>query len=171
MEYNGVFVKSNNINEKYGKFKVRKDTYIYIPINKNMVTYNSFNLYNPSNYLKKIYKALILSSIKLGIDKFLYEDIINLRLTDEIKDILKYVKEYKFISLYTGTPGYSSKYTMQIMDENGRIIAYGKIPKIGLSGEYIKKEKNNLEYIKNLDLDNCFIPNIIYFDYNTGHNR
>ncbi|MDY3959069.1 phosphotransferase [Romboutsia timonensis] len=159
-----TYDKLSNNNFQYYKFKSRRNTYIYIPIINNNIVISSLNLYNPSNIIKKIYKNLLMNALNFLDVKYLFRNKINANLNTDILECIDNVENYKYAAIYTGTPGNTSKYTIQLMDDKGDILGYAKVPKGKKSSVFISKEKENLEYVNNLNLERCKLPNLLYFD-------
>jgi len=67
------------------------------------------------------------------------------------------------LALFTGTPGYLQKPTLQIMNASGVIIGYGKICKNLQTSELIENEFQILEMLSKLDLGSAHVPEVKYF--------
>lgn len=159
-----IFYKDNKYGEQYGKFKIRQGTYLYIPLTSKKVIKKSFELYNPNNIFKIMYKKIILKLLYEKLYKYIYIDIENYSFNKNIARIVNSMENVKNISVYSGTPGEGCKYTLQIMDNNGDILGYCKIPRNNTSKKYILKEMENINYVNSLNLKKCISPKVIYFD-------
>ena len=138
-------LKKSSLGTNYGKFKVRKDVYIYIPIINDKVISKSLNLYNPSNKIKRIYKKLINNLINISIKLILFNKKEKLELDNIYSNLFNKIDGFKYVSIYTGTPGNTQKSTIQLMDSDGEILGFCKIPLNNKkSYECIKNEYNAL---------------------------
>ncbi len=66
------------------------------------------------------------------------------------------------VALFTGTPGYLRKPSIQIMNTTGSILGYGKIGDKPSIRKIIENEAQTLSRLKNLDLGEADVPEVKY---------
>lgn len=140
-------------------FKVRESTYLIVNINSRSDEIISFNLYNPSNKYKKLYKKLIIFLIRNTRIRFFY---INDNIENLPNDINDFIDENVIgYSLYTGTPGPTQKYTVQYHDRYGKVYGYSKVPVSDLSKVTVSNEYNVLKKLETYTFKYTIIPKVI----------
>lgn len=159
-----IFDKYGNHIKKYGKLPNTNGSYIYIPLENKKIIDKSLELYNVSNPIKKVYEIFVKIIIKLTHINIFYKEIVYTDFNDNIKQLLLNIEDFKYAAIYTGDNSVDGTYVLQLMDSNENIIGYLKGPNNISAKEYIIKEKNNLEYLKELNLKNGITPDVIFFD-------
>nr|MBP7527636.1 hypothetical protein [Syntrophorhabdaceae bacterium] len=66
------------------------------------------------------------------------------------------------LALFTGTPGYLRKPTIQIMDASGSILGYCKMAENSQTRVVVENEANAIKLLTGLDLGDTIVPNIIF---------
>ncbi len=69
------------------------------------------------------------------------------------------------ISLFSGTPGYRRKPTVQVMDFMGNILSYGKIAHNPVTLNMLENEAKALSLLKNIDLGRALVPAALFFGH------
>ncbi len=156
-----VFNKNGSNKNPYAKIFIRKGRYLYIPINNPKIINKSFDLYPISNSFKNIYIKIINFIICKRKKNLICTDF-----SKSINDLTKSINGYRHAAIYTGTNFINGSYTLQLMDDDSNILGFAKIPKSEEGKIYIDREKENLEYLKNLNLEYVIVPDVIAFDKN-----
>lgn len=161
-----IDIFEDNCDKKlYGEFRIpRTGQSIYIPLKNKKVISESFDLYSANHILRRIHKNSIKTLSRFINIKLFYKKIMYLGLNKNIKNILDGIYKDYNIAIYTGIDALNKSYTFQIMDDNANIQAYAKICRFQEGKRFIDNEKQNLEYLKQLNLESIEIPKIIYFD-------
>lgn len=150
------------MNSKFRVFMIRKNTYILVNCTNKETEISSFNMYNPSNKIKRIYKKVLMLLIKSSRVKFFYKNNIEIKINNKINNFIW--DDSICYSIYTGTPGSTQKNTVQFMTIKGEVIGYCKIPIGKKSYSYIKNEYKVLKKLENVELKNTIVPKVIKED-------
>jgi thiamine kinase-like enzyme len=145
-----------------------------IPLSSGRIIANSLSIYLPSLIRAKIKKRVAILLSRIGLKQLWTAHRIfiatktsgtlekkNDNLTNNLKKILE--KDDIELSLFTGTPGYYQKTTVQIMDGKGSIIAYAKIAERPQTKALLKNEILILKKLKALNLKSGSVPEVIYY--------
>jgi thiamine kinase-like enzyme len=183
-----LFIKSRNP-LFITKYLIRKnnykliDSYMIVPsfanprwffrLNRNIIR-NSGNIVKPSRITSIIAWKLMQLLNWIGYPQLLfYSQIILIKrneITNKSKGILIDYLESIFkrndldFILYTGACGYYQKYTAQVMDKSGNIIAYAKIGHTEQAKNMIYREANVLKELGKLSFSSLLTPQIISVD-------
>jgi len=76
--------------------------------------------------------------------------------------IRKTMKDNVLLALFTGTPGYLRKSTVQIMDDGGSILGYCKTGDTPQTKSVLQNEAVSLQYISSLALGNALTPTLLH---------
>jgi hypothetical protein len=145
-----------------------------IPLRNGKITADSLSIYLPSLISARIKKAGAMLLSRIGLKQLWtpfricfatkMSGAINKKHADlayNLKKILK--KDDIELSLFTGTPGYYQKTTVQIMDEKGSIIAYAKIAEHVQTKALLENEALILNDLKALDLKSGSVPEVLFY--------
>lgn len=66
------------------------------------------------------------------------------------------------LALFTGTPGYLRKPTMQIMDSSGSILGYCKIADSSHTKTVVENEANIIKLVAGMDLGDAITPDVVF---------
>ncbi len=145
-----------------------------IPFSSGRIIANSLSIYLPSLISARIKKRFAVFLSRIGLKQLWTPHRIfiatktsgtlekkNDDLTNNLKKILK--KDDIKLSLFTGTPGYYQKTTVQIMDGKGSIIAYAKIAEQPQTKAVLENEALILNKLKALNLKSGSVPEVLYY--------
>jgi thiamine kinase-like enzyme len=145
-----------------------------IPLRNGRITANSLSIYLPSLISARIKKGCAMLLSRIGLKQLWTPHRIfiatktsgsmnkkHANLAYNLKNILK--KDDIELSLFTGTPGYYQKTTVQIMDEKGSIIAYAKIAEQPQTKAVLENEALILNELKALDLKSGSAPEVLFY--------
>lgn len=154
-------VFSNLGSEKilYGKFKD-----IYIPLVSKKIIYKSLDFYNPNHLKGKIYKKVIALFVKLFNSKFFIKEFNYFSIDKSLEEELKKIDGYRYCTVCAREDNINKDYIIQIMDESGNILGYGKYPRYDDKKGFVDKEVYNLNYINTLDLECTKVPELLVFN-------
>ena len=151
----------------YGLSPSLEDFRIVAPLESNRLNAASLALYQPSLAKAKLLKrtAYLLSICGLGSIWNRFTLIMSNRGTGYANVLLKHVRsafgaEAKF-AMFTGTPGYLRKPTLQIMDSEGAILGYGKIGENPQVVRLIENEAKMLKFLEGFDFEAATVPRLI----------
>ncbi|MDY3959732.1 hypothetical protein [Romboutsia timonensis] len=143
----------------YGKFKD-----IYIPLVNKDIICKSLNFYNP-NYIKgKIYKKVISLCVRLFNSKFFIKEYNYFYIDENLEEELNKIDNYKYCAVCAREDNINKDYIIQLMDENGKVLGYGKYPRYDDKKDFVDKEVYNLNYINTLDLECVEVPKLLLFN-------
>jgi len=141
-----------------------------LPLDSKKQAVASLQLYQPSLFGAKIKKFLFRVFSYLGFVRALTTNRIvfakhRQTVSNDLKNIFKEVLGEKNIklALFTGTPGYHRKVTIQAMGPNGDILAYGKLAENEQTCKLLKNEVDILNYLASLHLTKAAIPKVLFW--------
>lgn len=154
----------------YGLTPSLEEVRLVVPLEKGGFSTLSLALYQPSLKLAKLrkYVAFFLSYLGMSHLWIPYSVILARRISSEheleLETILNTVYKTKTTyALFTGTPGYLRKPTVQVMSETGKIIGYGKIGINPQTASLIKHEANMLESLNGMHLGRAKVPGVQFY--------
>jgi len=153
----------------YGLSPSLEDLRLVVPIGNGACTAASLALYQPSLTRAKMRKAVAYCLGRLGFAT-VWARWLMLVWGKERVDMgkgLPSVFRERFgkdvnLALFTGTPGYLRKPTMQIMDACGAVLGYCKIAGSPQTKAVVENEAHVLKHLVGVDLGAAIIPELIY---------
>ena len=148
-----------------------------IPICNAKVAEASFKLYVPLTFRRKIQIAILNGLIKTKLIKHVFSKYlidekelqVNIKTMMLRPSLAKILKNEKIVfAFFTGTAGLYRKTTIQVMNNDGDILAYVKIADSDQSKERLQNEKYILEYLKSLRVYSGLVPEMIGFKEYAG---
>ncbi len=147
-----------------------EDFRLIIPLSGNRVSAASLALYQPSLGRARVRKILAYTLARCGLT-YLWTPyflvIGNKResfpATGLDQLITKIYGERVKTALFTGTPGFFRKPTIQVMRPSGEILGFGKIAISNQAKELLEHEHKMLQFLQKLDLGGAFVPDVKYF--------
>ena len=141
-----------------------------LPLDSKKQAAASLQLYQPSLFGAKIKKFLFRVFSYLGFVRALTTNRIvfakhHQTVSNDLKNIFEEVLGEKNIklALFTGTPGYHRKVTIQAMGPNGDVLAYGKLAENEQTYKLLKNEVDILNYLASLHLTKAAIPKVLFW--------
>lgn len=141
-----------------------------LPIYSVKLMEASLKLYLPLTFQRKIQIIILKGLIKTKLIKyFFYKNLIeekelqlNLKI-EKLRSWLPRILKYKKLvfAFFTGTPGLYRKTTIQVMDNEGDILAYVKIADTKHNREKLRNERNILKFLNSLRISSAIIPEIL----------
>lgn len=153
----------------YGLSPSLNDPRLAVPVGNRACAAASLALYQPSLKKAKLRKAVAYYLAKLGF-AMVWARWLMLIWQTEAPDVGKglpfllrehFGEEIEF-ALFTGTPGYLRKPTIQIMDLSGAILGYCKVATNSQTEEVVENEARILKLLSNIDLGAATVPELIF---------
>ena len=154
-----IFNKSDSNKILYGKFRD-----IYIPLINNDIICSSLNFYNTYHIKGKFYKKVIKLAIRLFNSRFFIKEYNYFSIDKRLEEELEKINGYKYCAVCKREDNVNKDYILQLMDDNGNIIGYGKYPGYDDRNEFVVKEVDNLNYINTLGIKCARIPRVLLFN-------
>jgi hypothetical protein len=153
----------------YGLTPSLDDIRLMVPLKSRACAAASLALYQPSLTKAKVMKHLAYLLGRVGLTSLWasYELIIIQKGDVEEPCGLPALAKELFgqnavFALFTGTPGYLRKSTIQIMDPTGTILGYCKIGDTPQTKAILQNEANMLSLVRGLSLCNTRTPELLY---------
>jgi hypothetical protein len=150
--------------------------YIF-PIYSNKIAEASLKLYLPLTFQRKIQIAILKGLIRTKLIKwFFYKNLVDekeLQLNVKMEKLRSWLRRIlrcrKFVFAYfTGTAGLYRKTTIQVMNDEGKILAYVKIADTEHNREKLRNERNILKFLNSLRISSAIIPQVLGVQRNKG---
>jgi hypothetical protein len=153
----------------YGLSPSLDDLRLAVPIENSACAAASLALYQPSLKRAKLRKAVAYYLARLGLTMVWVRWLMLVWRTespDMAKGLFSLFRE-RFgeeieLALFTGTPGYLRKPTVQIMDASGGILGYCKVAINSQTKEVVENEARTLELLSSVDLGPATVPELIH---------
>jgi hypothetical protein len=162
----------------YGLSPSLNDLRLAVPVENRACAAASLALYQPSLTLAKARKYLAYCLSRLGLSTVWTPWLLLTAKKDGGKDQpgLHSLFQEIFgcdveIGLFTGTPGYLRKSTMQIMNASGSILGYAKIGASPQTQAIVSNEAATLSRLSVLELGDTLIPESLFCGDTEGGNR
>lgn len=153
----------------YGLSPSLEDLRLAVPLSSRVCTAASLALYQPSLAKARLRRAIAYCLARLGL-VMVWARWLMLVWRKEAVDTGKglpsafrerFGEDVK-LALFTGTPGYLRKPTIQIMDGYGAILGYCKVAGNPQTKAVVKNEARVLERLANFDLGTATVPKLIF---------
>ena len=153
----------------YGLSPSLDDLRLAVPVGNSACAAASLALYQPSLKKAKMRKAVAYCLARLGL-AMMWARWLMLVWRTESPDTARglpsllhecFGEEIEF-ALFTGTPGYLRKPTMQIMDASGDILGYCKVATSPQTREVVENEERTLKLLSGIDLGAAMVPELVY---------
>ncbi|MBA4390989.1 MAG: hypothetical protein C0399_08625 [Syntrophus sp. (in: bacteria)] len=162
----------------YGLSPSLNDLRLAVPVENWACAAASLALYQPSRILAKARKYLAYCLSRLGLSTIWTPWLLLTAEKDGGKGQpgLHSLFQEIFgcdveIGLFTGTPGYLRKSTMQIMNASGSILGYAKIGANPQTQAIVSNEAVMLSRLPALDLGDILTPGLLFYGDTEGGNR
>jgi len=153
----------------YGLAPSLDEIRLMAPLMNNACATASLALYQPSLKTAKARKLVAYTLSRLGLAGIWtpYRIVVMDNGRDESKQGLRRLAEEHFgraveFALFTGTPGYLRKVTVQIMDTSGNILGYCKIGNSLQTKDVLQNEAAMLKLLSGLSLGRSMIPSLLF---------
>ncbi len=154
----------------YGIAPSLEDVRLVVPLGNRRTAASSLALYQPSLKTAKLRKAVAYSLSLVGLSALWTPcRFICARQSCSGKQIVPHVLLKRIygseaeIALFTGTPGYYCKPTIQVMSLSGKILGYCKIARTPQTIKLIEHEAEMLRTVNKLELTGALLPEIHFF--------
>jgi hypothetical protein len=146
------------------------DLRLAVPLSNKACAAASLDLYQPSLVSAKLKKLAAYCLTRLGLTSFWTPSLMVVVRRDAVKEPMGlhsvigglFGKNIRY-ALFTGTPGYLRKTTIQIMDSRGSTLGFCKIGMNEQTYAAIGNEATTLRLLASLDLGGTVVPQCIYY--------
>jgi hypothetical protein len=149
----------------YGLTPSLEDIRLIVPLRNKACIAASLALYQPSLKKAKIRKHLAyilgragLSSLWIPYRLIISQNAHTVSLQGIPTLAKKHFGDHVEVALFTGTPGYLRKTTIQIMDQTGSILGYCKVSNNTQTKAVLQNEADMLDLLSRLSLGNALTP-------------
>jgi hypothetical protein len=146
------------------------DFRLMVPLSNHAVSSAALALYQPSLQMAKARKLLAYMLARAGMSRLWTPVVLFIAGKADAPgecDTLRIIKKISGAevetALFTGTPGYLRKPTLQVMRKSGRILGFAKLAITKQTKELLENEYNTLLYVNKLDLGCAGVPGISYY--------
>lgn len=165
IDFLGKFEANNsrfhNLIEEFAILPSIKNPHWLIPLKNKELIVSSLALYQPSLVRAKLLKKMTVLVAKGGLSYLLMKNRVYFQRDDRaIKEIFN--RDDLYYAFFTGTEGCHRKVTIQVMDEKGRILGYIKVSDNGDIDRLLRNEKEILEDLSRLNIENGLVPKVVY---------
>lgn len=161
----------------YGLTPSLEEIRLAVPLENNACAAAALALYQPSLHMARIRKHLAYSLGRMGLATLWTPYTVILAQKGSGRPlsglpwvIRKTLRQDVLLALFTGTPGYLRKSTIQIMDDAGSILGYCKIGDSPQTKSVLQNEAIMLRHVSSLAMGNAMIPALLHAEESDNGN-